>query len=70
MHQAYSECQLCPRGCKVNRENGQTGVCKVTSTLKVSRAVVCKPLMSTVTFVSVIRELWNMLLALRLMVQS
>ena len=38
MHQAYAECQLCPRGCKVNRENGQTGVCKVTSILKVARA--------------------------------
>ena len=38
MHQAYTQCQLCPRGCKVNRENGQTGVCKVTSTLKVARA--------------------------------
>ena len=38
MFSAYMKCQLCPRGCKVNRENGQTGVCKVTSTLKVARA--------------------------------
>ena len=38
MTQAYEKCELCPRGCKVNRENGQTGVCKVTSTLKVARA--------------------------------
>ena len=32
------QCDLCPRACKVNRENGQTGVCKVTSDLKVARA--------------------------------
>lgn len=38
MHQAYEMCQLCPRGCKVNRENGQIGVCKVSSNLKVARA--------------------------------
>lgn len=33
-----SLCQLCPRDCKVNRENGQLGVCKVPATLKVARA--------------------------------
>lgn len=38
MQQAYSSCQLCPRACKVNREDGKTGVCGVTSTLKVARA--------------------------------
>lgn len=32
------QCDLCPRVCKVNRENGETGVCKVTSDLKVARA--------------------------------
>ena len=38
MNQQYLSCQLCPRGCKVNRENGSVGVCKVSSTLKVARA--------------------------------
>ena len=38
MQQTYSSCQLCPRGCQVNREAGQTGVCGVSSTLKVARA--------------------------------
>ena len=38
MQQAYTKCQLCPRGCKVNRQNGQMGVCKVSSQLKVARA--------------------------------
>lgn len=34
----YKKCELCPRACKVNREIGETGVCKVSSTLKVARA--------------------------------
>ena len=38
MQQAYTNCQLCPRACQVNRENGQTGVCGVSSKLKVARA--------------------------------
>ncbi len=38
MNQLYTKCQLCPRECKVNRENNQTGVCKVSSTLKIARA--------------------------------
>ena len=29
---------MCPRNCQVNREDGQTGVCKVSSKLKVARA--------------------------------
>ena len=31
-------CKLCPRECKVNREEGQTGVCGVSAKLKVARA--------------------------------
>ena len=38
MKQSYISCEICPRTCKVNRENGQMGVCKVSSNLKVSRA--------------------------------
>ena len=38
MHQAYSQCELCPRACKVNRDAGRSGVCGVTSALKVARA--------------------------------
>lgn len=34
----YNECGLCPRNCKVNRDDKQTGVCKVTSQIKVARA--------------------------------
>jgi len=34
----YLSCQICPRGCKVNREKGEEGVCKVSSQLKVARA--------------------------------
>ena len=34
----YKKCQLCPRMCQVNREDGQTGICKVSSKLKVARA--------------------------------
>lgn len=38
MNSQYSACELCPRKCKVNREQNETGVCKVTATLKVARA--------------------------------
>lgn len=38
MNKSYISCELCPRTCKVNRENGQTGICKVPSQLKVARA--------------------------------
>lgn len=38
MLQAYTKCELCPRGCQVNRETEQTGVCGVSSNLKVARA--------------------------------
>lgn len=31
-------CTICPRACKVNRNNGQTGYCRVSSELLVSRA--------------------------------
>ena len=34
----YNVCTLCPRNCKVNRDEKQIGICKVTSTLKVARA--------------------------------
>ena len=34
----YKECNLCPRNCKVNRDENQMGVCKVTSKIKVARA--------------------------------
>jgi len=33
-----SLCQLCPRDCQVNREDGQLGVCKVSAQIKVARA--------------------------------
>lgn len=36
--QPYSSCELCPRACKVNRENGKLGVCGVSANLKVARA--------------------------------
>ncbi len=38
MWSQYNTCQLCPRACKVNRENGLSGVCGVNSQLKVARA--------------------------------
>ena len=38
MLQAYTKCELCPRGCQVNREADQMGVCRVSSKLKVARA--------------------------------
>lgn len=38
MNNQYLTCELCPRACKVNRKNGEIGVCRVTSHLKVARA--------------------------------
>lgn len=38
MNPKYMACRLCPRNCKVNRESENTGVCGVSSTLKVARA--------------------------------
>lgn len=38
MTNQYSTCGLCPRKCEVNRAQNETGICKVTSTLKVARA--------------------------------
>jgi putative pyruvate formate lyase activating enzyme len=34
----YENCQLCPRDCRVNRLEGQTGKCQATSKVKVSSA--------------------------------
>ena len=34
----YEDCLLCPRKCGINRSNGQTGVCGVSSEIKVVRA--------------------------------
>ena len=34
----YHTCNLCPRDCSVNREENQTGICQVTSKIKVARA--------------------------------
>ena len=38
MNYQYKICRLCPRMCKVNRENEGKGVCGVTAKLKVARA--------------------------------
>lgn len=35
----YENCLLCPRKCGINRSTGQTGVCGVSSEIKVARAV-------------------------------
>lgn len=34
----YENCSLCPRKCGINRSTGQTGVCGVSSEIKVARA--------------------------------
>ena len=34
----YKNCLLCPRKCGINRSTGQTGVCGVSSEIKVERA--------------------------------
>lgn len=38
MYDSYISCEICPRTCKINRKNGQQGICGVTSQLKVARA--------------------------------
>lgn len=38
MKDKYAKCQLCPRACKVNRDNGENGICGVSAKLKVARA--------------------------------
>ena len=38
MNTEYDSCTLCHRKCSVNRNKGETGFCKMTSSLKVSRA--------------------------------
>ncbi len=38
MNRQLLNCQLCPRGCKVNRDADERGVCGVSSKLKVARA--------------------------------
>ncbi len=34
----YESCHLCPRNCRVNRAKGETGICRATSTVKISSA--------------------------------
>ena len=34
----YENCLLCPRKCGINRRTGQTGICGVSSEIKVARA--------------------------------
>lgn len=34
----YENCLLCPRKCGINRAAGQTGVCGVSSEIRVARA--------------------------------
>ena len=34
----YENCTLCPRDCRVNRKNGQTGKCQASSRVKISSA--------------------------------
>ena len=34
----YENCLLCPRKCGINRSTGQTGICGVSSEIKVARA--------------------------------
>ena len=38
LNSIYESCRLCPRDCRVNRKNGETGRCRSTSTVKVSSA--------------------------------
>lgn len=33
-----NQCTLCPRNCKVNRNNGELGFCKASSNIKIARA--------------------------------
>lgn len=38
MYKDYEKCSLCPRECGVNRENNETGYCRVSADVIVSRA--------------------------------
>ena len=38
LYKIYDSCTLCPRMCKVNRNNGETGICKSTAQVKISSA--------------------------------
>jgi len=38
MNHQFHSCKLCPRNCKVNREDGEIGICQMTSKIKVARA--------------------------------
>jgi putative pyruvate formate lyase activating enzyme len=38
LNSIYDSCHLCPRDCRVNRKNGETGRCRSTSSVKVSSA--------------------------------
>ena len=37
MHTEYNECRLCPRECKVNRNNGEVGFCGASAEAEVNR---------------------------------
>ena len=38
LYKFYEECHLCPRDCRINRMDGQTGKCKASSKVKLSSA--------------------------------
>jgi putative pyruvate formate lyase activating enzyme len=38
LYSIYENCHLCPRDCRVNRMEGQVGMCQATSTVKISSA--------------------------------
>jgi putative pyruvate formate lyase activating enzyme len=38
LYSVYEQCHLCPRDCRVNRINGQTGKCQATARVKISSA--------------------------------
>ena len=40
MKEILEECNVCPHRCKVNRKNGQLGVCKTNANVKVALASV------------------------------
>ena len=35
MEKLFNECTLCPRECKVNRNNGEVGFCKASNKIKI-----------------------------------
>ena len=39
LYSFYENCRLCPRDCRINRLEGQTGKCQATSKVKISSAV-------------------------------